>query len=103
MFVPDCCSVVYACAAVGGQSSVSGVRSVSKDYASYVSEQLQNASVSRQQQVEHPGRKLLSAPCAGAAAACGALVVTSGCRRANMSQAVVVKRSKWLNLRCSIS
>ncbi len=50
LFVHDRCNIAHA-GAVSGQSSVSGVRSVSKDYASYVSEQLQHASAYRQQQV----------------------------------------------------
>jgi hypothetical protein len=47
----DYCSYHDTGGAVSSQSTASSVRSVNKDYATLVAEQLQQASVTRQQQV----------------------------------------------------
>jgi hypothetical protein len=87
-------SAMMCCGAVSGQSAVSSVRSVNKDYLSFVAELLQQTSAARQQQV----LQLLPLP-----ARCIVFLMTRGGRPAISCTAAESKLSKFPRSRCSIS
>ena len=86
-------SIVTCGSTVGGQSAVSSVRSVNKDYLSFVAELLQQTSAARQQQV---CPLLLPAHCI-------MLLMTLGHRQSISSTVAESKLSKFRRFRCSIS